>query len=216
MKRAFVLGPLGRAALCAALLLSCSRNGAPCVSPNCGPGYECLANTCTPLGAEPVPKGTTRVVLEPAAIAGSSGIETTSGAVDLGGEFATLYVRFDDSWKRDGTVARAFLLLEPTDQAEADAADLDVQVWTVQGPWTPARVAIGARPSLGSPRARGLLRTTPPSVARIDVTSVILALADKSEDHGFAVIAREPRRSAFVRTGSSGGAPRLELYVRAR
>jgi hypothetical protein len=53
-------------------------------------------------------------------------------------------------------------------------------------------------------------------LARIDVTEVVLALADRSVDHGIAVISGEEHRSAPVRTGSSGGAPRLEIYVRAR
>jgi hypothetical protein len=35
-------------------------------------------------------------------------------------------------------------------------------------------------------------------------------------DHGVAVIAGDEHRSAPIRTGSSGGAPRLELYVRPR
>lgn len=202
------------AAIGAVLVLSCTRSGTPCAAPSCGAGYECLANTCTPLGAEPVPKETTRIVLEPAAIAGSSRAETTAGFVDLGGKYAALYLRFDDRWKRDGTVVRAFLLLEPTSEPEQSAEDREVHVWTVQGPWTPSRIAIGARPNLGSPHARGLLRTSPPSVARIDVTKLVLAL-EKNEDHGLAVIG-EPPRTAPVRTGSSGGAPRLELYLRPR
>jgi hypothetical protein len=168
-----------------------------------------------PLGAEPVPKGTTRIVLEPAAVAGSNGADTTAGGVDLGGKYAALYLRFDGAWKRDGAVVRAFLLLEPTGEPEPSAEDREVHVWMVQGPWTPSRIAIGARPNLGSPHARGLLRTSPPSVARIDVTKLMLALAEKNEDHGLAVLG-EPGRAAPVRTGSSGGAPRLELYLRSR
>ena len=200
----------------ALLVVSCTRSGEPCVAPNCGVGYECLANTCTPLGAEPVPKDTIRVVLEPAAVGGSNGPDTRAGTMDLGREFAALYLRFDHAWKRDGTVVRAFLLLEPGDHPDVRGEDLPLHVWTVQGPWTPSRIAIGARPSLASPHARGLLRMNPTSVARIDVTKVILALAERSEDHGVAVIVRERHGSAPIRTGSSGGAPRLELYVRAR
>jgi hypothetical protein len=203
------------AALVAVLMLSCARSGAPCAAPNCGPGYECLANTCTPLGAEPVSKDTTRIVLEPKAVAGSSGAETKAGSVDLGGEYAALYLRFDDGWKRDGALVRAFLLIEPTGEPEPGAEDREVHVWTVQGPWTPSRIAIGARPNLTSPHARGLLRSSPPIVARIDVTKLMLALAEKSEDNGLAVLG-EPGQSAPVRTGSSGGAPRLELYLRSR
>lgn len=203
------------AAVLAVLVLSCSRNGAPCAAPSCGPGYECLANTCSALGAEPVPKDTTRIVLEPKAVAGTSGTETTAGNVDLGGEYAALYLRFDDGWKRDGALVRAFLLLEPSGEPDPGAEDREVTVWAVQGSWTPPRIAMGARPNLGAPHARGLLRTTPPSVARIDVTKLMLALAEKSEDHGLAVLG-EPGRAAPVRTGSAGGAPRLEIYVRAR
>jgi hypothetical protein len=199
----------------AALVLSCTRNGAPCAAPNCGRGYECLANTCAPIGAEPVPKETTRIVLEPAAVAGSNGAEAMAGQVDLGGKYAALYLRFDSAWKRDGAVVRAFLLLEPAGEPDPGAEDREVHVWTVQGPWTPSRIAMGARPNLASPHARGLLRTSPSSLARIDVTKLMLALAEKGDDHGLAVIG-ELRRSAPVRTGSSGGAPRLELYVRPR
>ena len=208
---------LGRVArvMSATFVLSCTRSGEPCAAPNCGSGYECLANTCTPLGAEPVPKDTMRVVLEPAAVAGSNGEETRAGTLDLGRAFAALYLRFDDAWKRDRAVVRAFLLLEPAAYAEPNGEDLPLHVWTIQGPWTAQRIASGARPNLGSPHARGLLRTSPPGVARIDVTEVVRVLAERSEDYGVAVITGEDR-SALVRTGSSGGAPRLELYVRAR
>lgn len=208
-------GRLVRAVLAAALALSCTYNGTPCTAPSCRSGYECLANTCTPAGAEPVPRDTLRVVLEPSSVAGADAAEANGGTVDLGRDLAALFLRFDTSWKRDGAVVRAFLLLQPAGEAvQAGGDDLKLDVWTIQAPWTPSRIAIGARPGLAPPRARGLLRTSPPTTARIDVTDIVRALAKTPEDNGFAVLAGESQRAA-VRTGSTGGAPRLELYVRA-
>jgi hypothetical protein len=201
------------AGLAGFLLLSCASGPAPCVSSNCRASQECLANTCMPAGAEPVPRDTTRIVLEPAAIAATSRDEAIAGDVGLGEQAGSvLYLRFGSTWKHEGSVARAFLLLEPSEEAHLETDDLPLDVWTVQGPWSPSRVAKGVRPNLGPPRARGLFH--PPEVTRIDVTGIAVALAQKPDDEGLAVLAR--RLGPRVRTGASGGAPLLELYVRPR
>jgi hypothetical protein len=204
-----------RCALAALFIMSCGRAGSPCAAPSCGAGYECLANTCAPAGAEPVPKDSIRVVLEPAMVATPRASDASQGSVNLGSEWAALYLRFDTGWKRNGAVVRAFLLLEPADSAETDARDVTLDVWTIGTPWSESRVAMGARPNLTQPRARGILRTSPASTARIDVTRLALALTDRPEDDGIAVVATSSKgRNVRIRTGPTGGAPRLELYVR--
>lgn len=193
---------------------ACGPNGAPCMAPNCGPGYECLANTCAPAGADPVPKDAIRVVVEPASVAGLGGSEPDCAM--LGQDHAAaLYLRFDPRWKSKGTVVRAFLLVEPVPDNGPASLDLPIDVWRVQSAWSPSRVAVGVRPNLGPPHARGIVRTTPPLLARVDVTAIAATLASTQGDNGIAVLAGAKReRGIGLHTGSSGGPPRLEIYLR--
>jgi hypothetical protein len=170
-----------------------------------------------PVGSEPVAKDTTRVVLEPASIATTTRSNIGAGAADLGGPGAALSLRSDARWKREGSLVRAFLLLEPAGTEEPDPEDMPLEVWTVEAPWLPARIDGGVLPNLGPPNARGFLRSSPPMTARIDVTRIMLAFAQKRGDDGIAVLAGAVRDHGLgVRTGGAGGAPRLELYVRAQ
>ena len=203
-------------ALGALAIIGCSPNGVPCSAPNCAAGYECLANTCTPLGADPVPKDTTRIVVEPVSVAAVGIRKAGGGAVAFGNRSgAALYLRFDTSWRTEGSVARAFLLLEPSPSTERAPDDLPLDVWTIQSPWTPMRIADGNRPNLGLPRARGLIRSSPPATARIDVTGLALAMGEGRIHEGIAVLgAASGDAEISVQIGSAGGAPRLELYLR--
>jgi len=199
-----------------AIVGACNPNGAPCMAPSCGAGYECLANTCAPMGADPVPKGAIRVVVEPASVAALGGPGSEAETAVLGQDAAAaIYLRFDAGWKRRGAVLRAFLLILPAPDATRNADDVPIEVWKVQSAWSPPRIAVGIRPNLGPPHARGIVRSSPPMVARVDVTALAAALASTDTDDGVAVLAGATGdRGVGLRTGSSGGAPKLEVYLR--
>jgi hypothetical protein len=189
------------------------------VSPVCGRDHECLANRCVPAGSEPIDPDTDRVVLEPAAFAvGGATREAAPSTVTLGSERAPaqmLYLRFAPSWKDGREVAGAFLLMSPDAGAPVNRAEVRIDVWTVGGPWSPARVAEGTRPSVGLPRAEGLAIPSPPGLVRIDVTRLARALAPRATDYGLAILAPSGRGPGLtVLTGASGSPPRLEVYLR--
>ncbi len=181
-------------------LAACAGNPEPCLGTTCDDGSECLANRCMARGARPVPDRTERVVLDPSAIADGS---------------RALYLRFGASTSFQD-VRAAFLLLEPASGTTPND-DVALDVFCIDAPWSPERIAAGAEPHLSRERARGLVRTSPPTVARIDV----MALARRFEEghcaDGLAVVAHGLARDRPVLTGAAGdGAPRLEIYAREK
>lgn len=197
--------PRRRAALAATLLSAvtlagCAGTPEPCLGTTCDDRSECLANRCVARGAGPVPDRTERVVFDASAIAG--------------GERA-LYLRFGASPSFRDVVA-AFLLLEPA-SGTAPNDDVVVDVFCVDAPWSPDRIAAGAEPKLSRERARGLVRTSPRSVARIDLTALARRFETGHCTDGLAVVARGAERDRPLLSGDAGdGTPRLEVYARPR
>jgi hypothetical protein len=192
----------------------CSRAGRPCAAPDCGDGYECLANRCVAAGADPVAPGTERVVLLPVSFAVADGRANASApTITLGNDRSMLLLGFDPAWKTEGRVRAAFLLLEPSPGTEPDD-DVRLAVWTLESPFTQEGIARGGRPNLTSPHAEGVARSAPRGPVRIDVTDVVRALASQNDD-GIAVIADGTRgRGITLLTGAGNGpGPRLDLYV---
>ncbi|HEX4478704.1 MAG TPA: hypothetical protein VH142_26665, partial [Polyangiaceae bacterium] len=138
--------------LAALALAACAGTPEPCLGTTCSDGSECLANRCMVRGARPVPDHTERVVLDPSAIASGQ---------------RALYLRFGTGASFHD-VRAAFLLLEPA-SGTAPSDDVALDVFCIDAPWSPERVAAGAEPQLSRERARGLVRTSPRTVARIDV-----------------------------------------------
>jgi len=212
--------PLARAALFAFALgdAGCGVSAPPCLGPVCASGRECLANRCVPAGARPVNPADERVVanLTGFAVAGDDVPDRAPVALFASRRGRTvLYLAFDPGWKSAGDVDLAFLLLEPAPGTNPVLSDVGLEVWTIGEPWNPRRIAAGDRPSLSPPVNPGLLRGTPPAVARIDVTPIVRALARREHDDGIAIVAGGGSSGGVaVLTGASGGAPRLELYVR--
>lgn len=197
----------------AALTLGCAPARGPCASPACGAGYECLANRCVPSGGEPVPPGSRRVSLEPSAVGVASG--TGPSAATLGGATSSaLYLRFDPSWKSEGAVSAAFLLLETMDGTSPSPRDVPLEVWLVGSPWSAERTRRGSRPALRGPRSTGYARTSPRAIVRIDVTRLARELARRRDDEGLAVTAPASDGPGVVlSTGTAGPPPRFELYL---
>lgn len=204
-----------------ATLLACAPAISPCLSAaTCPAREECLAHRCVPLGADPVPAGSQRRLVEASSVAVVG--PTLSGAlpptVTFGGPPAhdeQLLVSFPDTWS-SLDVSAAFLLLEPAAEADPTATDVPVHVALAGGRWSPG--AARQAPPEHSPSTRGLARTRPPSVLRVDVTSLVRALGEHPGlDHGFLLRgAKGARTGATYLTGSAGGTPRLDVYGRAR
>lgn len=201
------------------LLLGCAPRLVPCRAPTaCGAGQECLANRCLPLGAEPVPPGSGRAVVEPSAVAvvGANVSPVLPPTVTFGGEPAgeQLLLRFPRTWGRL-EIEAAFLLLEPARSTEP-SGDVPLQVSLAATQWASGALRNG--PAERAPSSFGLARTRPPSTLRIDVTELLLALRDERADsQGLLVRAADHgARAATYLTGVTGGAPRLEVYGRLR
>lgn len=188
----------------------------PCRSPrHCGSGDECLANRCVPRGAEPVPRGSARLVLEPTlgAVVGQRASERRAlpPTVTFGGLPALnqhLLLRFPGTWKALDVQA-AFLLLQPAPEAEPTRSDVPVTVSLAAGAWSPGASRV---PGSDPPESRGLARTRPPTLLRIDVTAQLRALKNRP-DHGLLIRGDAGRgEGATYLTGADGAAPRLEVY----
>jgi hypothetical protein len=188
-----------------------------------------LAHRCVASGAEPVPAGTRRLVLEAAGVAvvrtrAEQGRSDLDGApalppsVTFGGPEPSneqLLLRFPRSWAALHIEA-AFLLLAPAASADPTGADVQVQVALVAAPW--ASGMLDQAPPARSPKSSGLARTRPPSVLRLDVTAQMKALqADGGSDQGLLVRAESSSsRGATYLTGTDGELPRLDVYFRVQ
>lgn len=189
---------------------------------------ECLAHRCVALGLDPVAPGTTRLVLDAAAIGVVRAQVPGKGAgtglpptVTFGGQEPSdeqLLVRFPRSWAARDLEA-AFLLLEPASSAEPTGADVQLQVALAGAPWAPG--ALEQAPPARAPKSAGLARTRPPSLLRIDVTAQLKALQGlESADQGLLVRADGvaagalPNHGATYSTGIDGELPRLDVYFR--
>jgi hypothetical protein len=206
---------LSSCALCLAAS-ACSPRNAACAGPTCGTGYECLANRCEVAGGVPVPRDCDRVVLAPTELAVIAGGQAPSGpAVTLGSALdrdAFVYARFGAGYKGRSEITAAFLLLtlssgvEPTD-------DVGLEVWTIGRAWSPESVSRGVRPPLARPMARGIARSSPASVVRVDVTSVVRTLASSPSDDGVAILADGAHGPGVTLMTAAAGAPQLEVYL---
>jgi hypothetical protein len=123
-----------------------------------------------------------------------------------------VYARFGADYKGRSEIAAAFLLLtlssgvEPTD-------DVPLEVWTLGRAWSPESVSRGQRPPLSQPMARGLARSSPSSIVRVDVTTVVRALARAPSDDGVAILAASAHGPGVTLMTAAAGAPQLEVYL---
>jgi hypothetical protein len=202
-------------------LLGCTSSVVPCRTPgHCGAGEECLAHRCVTLGAEPVPAGSDRTVVEASRVlvvtpdAGGALPPT----VTLGGAASrdrALVMAFPQLWAAR-EVDAAFLLLEPAPEADPTQGDVVVRVALAAAKWGAGTAPRG--PSERAPSSTGLGRSRPPSLLRIDVTAQLRDLRDHPEaDHGFVLSAENVvGHGATYLTGARGGTPRLDVYSRSR
>jgi hypothetical protein len=166
-----------------------------------------------------VAPGSTRLVLEPSAVAvvrvhGAPGALPAS--VTFGGpprQSEQLLLRFPDTWAAL-QVDAAFLLLSPALAADPTGPDIEVSVRLAAADWPSG--AISEAPQGRGPRSLGLARTRPPALLRVDVSAQLRASAEAGvRDWGFVIAAvreNDRERGATYLTGADGHAPRLEVY----
>ncbi len=218
-----------RATACVLMLLAfpaCAPGPEPCSTPGtCARGYECLANRCVPAGGEPVPADARRLVSEPSRMAVvSSRARPDAGALPGAVVFGSraegavgLYLDFEPAWQSVRHIDSAFLLLDPMPDTPVSVRDVRVDAWRVEGPWNAQTLTWLRQPPLGRPHSRGIARSGPPAVLRIDVTELARAMrAGTRRYYGIALRSRDTGAvGASFSTGIAGGqAPRLELYYR--
>jgi hypothetical protein len=208
--------------ICLALCIAChgcARGGAACAGPTCGTGYECLANRCAIAGGVPVPRDSERFVLSPIDLAIATPTparESSATAVTLGsarGGDAIVYARFGSTYKGRTEIAAAFLLLTVSEGTEPLADDVPLEVWTLATSWSSESVSRGTRPRLSRPMARGIARTSPPSLVRVDVTPLVRELARTPADDGIGIDATGSHGAGVTFSTARAGAPRLEVYL---
>jgi hypothetical protein len=170
-----------------------------------------------------VATGSLRLVLEPLAAAvvrphGASG--DLPASVTFGGspsQSGQLLLRFPPTWAAL-QVDAAFLLLSPAPDADPTGPDIEVDVSLAAAEWSSG--ASSRAPRDTGPRSRGLARTRPPALLRIDVSAQLRALGEAgARDWGFVIAAvteSDRERGATYLTGADGKAPRLEVYGYAR
>lgn len=193
---------------------ACAAAPVACLSPaHCDAKDECLAHRCVPLGAEPVPPGAERRVVDATAVAVLGGGSGLPSVVSLGGpdRGETLVVRFPGAW-RDLQVEAAFLLLSPAPGAEPSAEDVPIEVSLASVQWEALAGDRAARSH--SPSHHALARTGSGGLLRIDVTPQVRALGREPQGSLLVRATSSTDRSAVYLTGANGGRPRLDMYGR--
>jgi hypothetical protein len=174
-----------------------------------------------PVGADPVPPGSLRVVVEPI---GAAVVRPDQAEKDLpptvtfggrGSQSEQLMLRFPSTWSRL-EVDAAFLLLHPAVEADPTGRDVQVTVTLAGASWLSG--TLRRAPPDRAPASVGLARTRPPTLLRIDVTAQLRAFQKHvASDYGFIIrAAHEAERGATYLTGADGEAPQLEVYGRPR
>jgi hypothetical protein len=204
--------------------LECASGPVPCTSPGtCPTGTECLANRCLPVGSDPVPEDSRRLVLRPTSLAlVSSRGHTNAGALPPAFAFGSrregavaLYLRFEPRWQGQSAVHSAFLLLDPLPGTQVGTEAVAVRAWRVERPWQPAELSWLRQPPVVPPSTDAWARSSPPATLRVDVTPIVRYWQDHPRaNRGLALLASgDGAHGASYATGTNGGiGPRLELY----
>ena len=211
-------------ALLAASQLACAARPVPCTAPGaCPQGTECLSNRCLPLGSDPVPEDSRRIVLRPTSLAlVSSRAHSQAGALPPGIALGSrregavaLYLQFEPRWRGQAPVDTALLLLDPLPATSVSTEVVAVRAWRVDQPWRRSELTWLDQPSVAPPNTDALARSSPPATLRVDVTPIVRYWQEHPRgNRGLALKARgDGAHGASYATGSSGGVgPRLELY----
>lgn len=198
-------------------MLGCNRQPSPCTTPGvCAVGEECLANRCVPLGADPVPPRSVRVLLDATEIAlvqpGASGVIVLGAATGR----STAYLRFPRAAAPAEQLATAFLLLTPAEGTAGSGERITVEAWRIGERWRAETLARAHGPLLGPPSSDGVAFSGQLTVLRLDVTALVRRQLEHPEhDHGIALTASSGsgHGASFAVGGAAGPGPRLELYL---
>jgi len=178
---------------------------------------------CAPRASTSIPAASGRSVLLPSALAVVEQGHThdgAPGAITFGAASgrSALYLRFPSEWRASGAPLRAFIALEPRDDALPGSEPVRIEAWRVRNAWRAESLHDWSdKPELAPPHASILVTNSPATTLRIDVTELLRFAASNPElDHGIALVATGGSgHGASFATGISGGrAPELELYQR--
>jgi hypothetical protein len=209
------------------LLGACGGRPPPVCGSNdaCKNGDVCVVGSCTS-GTGAVSATTRRVVVDPEGLAyvtSANGVDVRSAAVALGasiGGGARILVRFPRAeWAAD-RVAKAYLVLERADGAQAGPDDVVVRAEKILEAWSPKIDGKGtswSAPPSSAPIAGGEAHVAAhgATIIRIDVTPYAVDLAKPTvRAFGLRVEASGGGFGLPIATGLGGGhAPRLEVYL---
>lgn len=188
----------------------------------------CVAGRCRAEGKSPAPAESLRLFLAPRDIAVLRPDGPTGGRIDKdlpemvalgreGGGDLVLLLRFAATWPDDASIASAFLVLDPAPGAPPPRRAAPVEVARILEPWHPSTASWGRQPRLSLPENAGLLRSTPPAPARIEVTRFVRDWAKRRpDDHGIALLidGGDILGTTYSMGVTDGTGPLLEVYVR--
>lgn len=215
------------------LLLACSGSQRPTcrASDGCRDGEACVTGACVPnVGAGPVTPQLRRLTLAPSALAFvlSEQPDGHPAAAPLGaavGPRARILLRFDKP-AGDGKqlkVARAYLVLERADGAEAGPGEVTVRAQHIVEPWSIGKESgDGAGVTWASPPGAESIAGAEVKVAargagpvRVDVTRWMTEWSRKGgKSWGLRVEGEGAGFGLPIATGWAKGAPpRLEVYL---
>lgn len=208
-------------------LVACAEtldDARPCAPDGCAQGEACVIGRCRPTDSAPAPTETSRIILEPVAMAVAASGAKGGGGEDLPDAVAlgrassgtvALFLRFASTWRDDAEVTRAILVLTPMKGSTVASAPTSIQVARILEPWSPSTVTWGRQPRTDAPlltSSRPLLSTAP---LRVDVTAIVRDWALRSkEDRGVALVASGQDAFGVDYAMGLGRGPRLEAYVR--
>lgn len=207
-------------ALAVAMFLSgCVARARMCAAPaECGAQASCVAGRCQRTGGTPAIQTARRMVLEPVAVAYvRRGQAVRSGALppsftlgrDADGE-ARLYLRFEAPIPRETAVIEAYLLLERTDDLDADPSPITLHAARVIDTWDPRSIAWARQPRLEETRSPSTTITSAGrSRVRLDVKDLVVhwKAHDKS-DQGLVILADTSSPTGVAFTFAPSGSDR--------
>jgi hypothetical protein len=169
-----------------------------------------------PLGADPVPRNSERLVLRPNRLGilgrGVHRGQKTVKLHDLDGRELELLMDFDLSEAQ--SPATAFLILSAVELPPSNPTPTEVRVARVIDSWSDSTLQQGATPQTDFEHASGLLGESQSS--RIDVTRLVRAAVREPErSFGFVITSPEPSQVVIALDGPRRS-PLLELYTQPK
>ncbi|MEM1031332.1 MAG: hypothetical protein AAGN82_13370 [Myxococcota bacterium] len=125
-----------------------------------------------------------------------------------------MFLRFAADWPLDADIERALLRLNPDPSCRVQPGRLELDVATIEGPWSSRQLARGRAPTTGRPIELGARGVTPPRPLLLDITEVVRGwAAPRRRGYGLVLAVRGESASGFCLALPAADGLKLEVYL---